>query len=255
MIKRIYLIMILLVSVTLASVQMKSMIYIKGNDVGFVLLNDVIIAFEGYNPEKEALWDKRINITINKLLAEAISAKSLRKIDDEFFERYRRILYVIKLTMMIKQNTDDNILNSMIIQQISRFEDYKEHSELKRIKGFASIAGALAEELINLKKYLDFKKNTQTPLTLSEYVRPKLKHKFPARYPKGVKPGNSIIKIRLEVVLDTRGNIIQAQAIQGDQRFFQAAVEAVKQYKYHQFLMSGKPRAVKFIETVVFKNK
>ena len=138
---------------------MKPTFHIKGNGVGYILLNGVIVTFEGLNPQKPDEWRKKVHISLNRLNKEASLAKTQEKIDEPFFTRYRRILLVLKLVMLKGKEKGDTILNSFIVQEVNKFDIKTKMKEHELVKGIGSVAGAVAEELLSLKKYLDKQKN------------------------------------------------------------------------------------------------
>jgi len=137
---------------------MKSTFHIKGNGVGYILLNGVIVTFEGLNPQEPDEWRKKVHTSLNRLNKEAVLARTQQKIDEPFFTRYRRILLVLKLVMLKGKDEKDTILNSYIVQEVNKFDIKTKMKEHEIVKGIGSVAGAVAEELLSLKKYLDEKK-------------------------------------------------------------------------------------------------
>jgi TonB family protein len=256
MLRRIFMILVLiLIGFFILSGQLKPLIKIAGPGVGYVLLNDIITVFEGYNPDNPEEWDKIINKTTNKLLSDAKNAKSLDQIDQEFYERYKRILYVIKLTVLKKAHPGDRVLDSLILEQVSSFKNGEGHSKIGTVSGIGSIAAVLAEELIYLKELLDKKGNKKNPLILTDHVTMKVLEKPLAKYPEEIKDHPETVEVFLEVTVDRRGNVMEAVVLQGDTRFHQAALLTIKKYKYKPFILNGKPRYVKFKESIIFKAK
>lgn len=164
MLRRIcYIFLILSVCTNLAFTQkkdpaMKPTFHIKGNGVGYILLNGVIVTFEGLNPKKPDEWRKKVHISLNRLNKEADLARIQNKIDEPFFTRYRRILLVLKLVMLKGKDDKDTILNSYIVQEVNKFDIKTKMKEHELVMGIGSVAGAVAEELLSLKKYLDQQK-------------------------------------------------------------------------------------------------
>ena len=64
---------------------MKPTFHLKGNGVGYILLNGVIVTFEGLNPQKPDEWRKKVHISLNRLNKEASLARTKQNIDEPFF--------------------------------------------------------------------------------------------------------------------------------------------------------------------------
>lgn len=137
--------------------QMKATFHIEGDGVGYVLLNGVITTFEGPLPKTPEEGKKRFLTSLNRLMAEARTARSREKIDAAFFERYKRILLVLNL-VILKEKNENQVLDSFIIQEVNQFDTSQKMGEGDMVMGIGSVAGAVAEELMSLKKYLDDQK-------------------------------------------------------------------------------------------------
>jgi hypothetical protein len=137
--------------------QMKATFHIEGDGVGYVLLNGVITTFEGPLPGTSEEVKKRFLTSLNRLMAEARIARSREKIDAAFFERFKRILLVLNL-VILKEKNENQVLDSFIIQEVNQFHTSQKMGEEDMVMGIGSVAGAVAEELLSLKKYLDNQK-------------------------------------------------------------------------------------------------
>jgi len=134
--------------------QMKPTFQIQGDGVGYVLLNDVVVMFENLAPGIED-WRSKVFATMNGIYKESGLARKQGKIDDHFYERFERILQVIKLVLVTDKDVEDPLLDAMIIREVNKFSIPTKMTLGKRVQGMGSVAAALTEELLSLKKYLD----------------------------------------------------------------------------------------------------
>ena len=98
--------------------QMKAMFKISGEGVGYTLLNDIIVTFEGFDPTNPEEGRKRAIKTLNKCISDAQKAKDQGKIDSIFFERYKRILFVLRLSlfpMLKEEGTEETVIGTVSI--------------------------------------------------------------------------------------------------------------------------------------------
>ncbi len=91
-------------------------------------------------------------------MADAKKARDQGSIDSVFFKRFNRLLMILKLAIV---ESPEGILGPLVERELSEFvEDVKgEKLEIKGTKGIGVIAGATAEEIINLHLYLDSRKD------------------------------------------------------------------------------------------------
>jgi len=137
--------------------QQKATFSIEGDGIGYVLLNEVVKLFEEMAPAGDAFRDK-IMQGLNRLFGEVRVAREQKHIDKFFFERYDRILLVLKLVMLKAdkgKEAADPILDAVIIREINNFDIPQKLSEGGSVQGIGSVAGDVATELLSLKKYLD----------------------------------------------------------------------------------------------------
>ncbi len=83
--------------------------------------------------------------------------------------------------------------------------------------------------------------------------KPKLMKKVDPVYPAEAKKKNLSGKVVLEGVIDKQGNVADITQATGHPILIQAAMEALKQWKYEPFFKDGKPREVKFTVELNFK--
>jgi hypothetical protein len=95
-----------------------------------------------------------VNKAVEKFMAEARKAREEGRIDPVFFARYSRILAIIKIAVA---PDPQGILVPMFDDELRRFvrevlgEDYKGSGP----QAIGQVANAIADELINLRLYLD----------------------------------------------------------------------------------------------------
>jgi hypothetical protein len=87
-------------------------------------------------------------------IAMAGKAKANGDIDEIFFQRYKRLAIVCKLVVIPDKQ---RILNDLIVSEINKFQGEPLGKDFQ-FQGIGSVAGKMAQELINLQKYLDEKK-------------------------------------------------------------------------------------------------
>jgi len=96
----------------------------------------------------------KVNKAVEKFMADARQAKEQGKVDAVFFARYARILGIIKIAVA---PDPEGILVPMFDDELRRFvrevlgEDYKGSGP----QAIGQVANAIADELINLRLYLD----------------------------------------------------------------------------------------------------
>ena len=145
----------ILAGVTFA--QMRATFHIEGDGVGYLLLNGVIVTFEHDKPLPPETFKTRVLTSLNRLNKEGALALSQKHIDNHFFTRYKRILLVLRLVMVRTKEIEDTILDATIIEEVNKFDSQTKMTKGDTVWGLGSVAGAVAEELLSLKKYLDDK--------------------------------------------------------------------------------------------------
>ena len=139
---------------------------------GYALLDKIIVFFQDM-AEKGTGGQEVVDPFLQELIAEAKKAKVQAMIDPVFFKRYTRLLMVIKLAIV---EDSEGILGPLIKREISRFiEDvWGEEFRFEGKGGIGEIAGALAEEILNLRLYLD---NIEKKAKLKEEYQKKFEKK------------------------------------------------------------------------------
>jgi TonB family protein len=82
---------------------------------------------------------------------------------------------------------------------------------------------------------------------------PRLSHRVPPLYPEAAKKAGIEGTVVLSVTLDDKGAIIRARVIKSIPELDQAALDAVRQWKYEPMLVNGTPRPIVFTVSVEFK--
>jgi len=126
------------------------------DEAAYALLDKLVFAFKNM-ADKGTGGSNVVNKVLSEIMAETKKAEAQKQLDPVFFRRYRRMLIIIKL--MITEDAE-GILEPLIERDIREFvlDIYGEEAVYKEGKlGIGVIAGALAEEILNLKMYLDTK--------------------------------------------------------------------------------------------------
>ena len=144
-------------------------------EAGFVLLESLVLSFSTMAEEGTGGYEK-VNNVIQKLMADLKKADKEKKVDPVFFGRYHRMLVIMKLTIIDTPYDPEGILDVFIVRELKKFIDDvtgvgadlppPEH------RGIGAIAGAIAEEVLNLHIYLENKKKRAN---LIEYYQSLLK--------------------------------------------------------------------------------
>ncbi len=123
---------------------------------GYVLVDKLVTLFNQMANSPDASYDQ-INTAISEMMVTARQAKVEQRLDQQFFDRYSRILRVIKL-VIIEDKAE-------ILRPISGPEcaAFVKDVTGQKVEGtgdanLAMTAQAITTELENLKKYLDPKK-------------------------------------------------------------------------------------------------
>ena len=96
--------------------------------------------------------------------------------------------------------------------------------------------------------------DTPKRLRISSGVAEGLKtHTVNPRYPREARDKGVQGDVFLQATIDTNGNIASLKAVKGDPILADAAIEAVKQWKYKPYLLNGEPVEVETTIRVVFR--
>lgn len=69
-------------------------------------------------------------------------------------------------------------------------------------------------------------------------------HKESPRYPREAKEKGIQGDVILKATIDTKGNVAELTALQGDPILVEASLEAVKHWRYYPYLLNGEPVTV-----------
>lgn len=131
-------------------------------EAGFALLSAIVAGFNDLAESGTGGYDQ-----VNRMLAQQMAAlkkaRQQQKIDAVFYSRYHRILEVLKLTIMEPQYDEEGILDTLISNEMKEFivrvMGQDSSSPPPEHRGIGAIAGAIAEEILNLHIYLEGKKD------------------------------------------------------------------------------------------------
>jgi len=134
------------------------------DEVGYVLLDKIIIGFQKMAGEGSGGYEF-VDRLLQEAMAEAKVARAQGKIDAYFFKRYARMLLVAKLAIVNAPYDREGILDGFITREINSYiedvtgEPGSLRAEGENKRGVGAIAGAMADEILNLHIYLDGLKN------------------------------------------------------------------------------------------------
>ena len=139
---------------------------------GYALLDKIIVFFRDM-AERGTGGPEKVEPFLQEMMAEVKKAKAQAKIDPVFFKRYSRLLVVMKLAIL---EDPEGILGPLIKKEVGRFiEDVKgEEYPVQGRRGIGAISDALAEEILNLRLYLD---NIEKKAELKKEFRKKFEKK------------------------------------------------------------------------------
>ncbi|UCH94263.1 MAG: energy transducer TonB [Candidatus Aminicenantes bacterium] len=99
------------------------------------------------------------------------------------------------------------------------------------------------------------KKKTDKLILLSSDQKPKLIHKAPLKYPKAALKAGVEGKVVIEATTDKEGNVKEATVTDGHPLLNEAAIEAIKKWKFEPYILDGVKKSVMFTVVVKFKLK
>jgi len=128
-------------------------LYGVDKQAGYSLLDKVISTFKGM-AEKGTGGREKVIPALEEMMVDAKKAKEQEQIDPVFFNRYNRLLMIMKLVLV---EDKEGILRPVIEREVGDFvwdvEGIKLDGSEKKTIGFVS--QAIADELVNLHLYLD----------------------------------------------------------------------------------------------------
>jgi hypothetical protein len=125
------------------------------DDAGYVLLEKLTTQFQQLGSHTAA---PQLETALNEMMASAKRAKAEARIDQEFFDRYVRVLRVVRALTL---PDPEGILYPLLDGEVSAFVDSVLGPRATRAPGsspMAEIASAIKKELDSLKLKLDQRK-------------------------------------------------------------------------------------------------
>lgn len=130
------------------------------DEAAYVLLDKLVLSFKDM-AEKGTGGGEVVSNALNEIMNTAKNAEAQGQIDPVFSRRFKRILVILKLAII---EDKEGILEPVIEKEIEEFvkDVFGEtgadvDKKGKPSIGIGQIAGAVAEEILNLRIYLDTK--------------------------------------------------------------------------------------------------
>jgi hypothetical protein len=129
------------------------------DEAAYALLDKLVLSFK--DMAEKGAGGEAVSDALNEMMASAKKAEVQGQIDPVFFRRFKRILIILKLAITADK---EGILEPVIEREIEEFvkdifgetgADVNKNG--KPVIGIGQIAGAVAEEILNLRIYLDTK--------------------------------------------------------------------------------------------------
>jgi TonB family protein len=99
------------------------------------------------------------------------------------------------------------------------------------------------------------KKDAEGKTSTGDVLIPTLIKKVDPVYPEAARQAGVQGLVLLEATTDEKGNVAAIRVLQSIPELDQAAIDALKQWKYEPFIIEGKPKGVVFTVTIQFKLK
>jgi TonB family protein len=96
-------------------------------------------------------------------------------------------------------------------------------------------------------------KDEGTVSETGEVRPPRIIKKVEPVYPKEARQAGIQGTVILEAMIDTEGNVIKARVLESIPDLDQAAIDALKQWKYEPVFIDGKPKPIVFTVTIRFQ--
>jgi len=96
------------------------------------------------------------------------------------------------------------------------------------------------------------KKVEVKPIDTGEIITPKLITKVNPVYPEAARQARVQGLVLLEATIDEKGNVVKVKVLKSIPELDQAAIDALKQWKYEPVIIEGKPKGVVFTVTINF---
>jgi TonB family protein len=199
--------------------------------------------------------------TLDGFKAESEQARERGTVTQDFFRRYGRIIRTVRLVMATGPN-DPQAANAEA--EIGRFvKDILGQGldvETPVSQKIEKLSEAVAKEIAALRRGLiergiPFSDAADTPVRLEESKAPKQIKDVPPVYPSLAQNARVEGIVILDAVIDVKGNVKDVTVIRSILLLDQAAIDAVKQWKYEPPVVDGKPTEVILTVTVRFTLK
>ena len=131
----------------------------KENPSGTELLDSLVLSFKELANSGKGGYEA-VNKVLQNSMAGLKKAGEQGRIDAVFYMRYKRMLTIMKLAVIDTSYDPEGILDDFILRELSDFdEDVTGLKSERENRGIGALAGAIAEEILNLHIYLDGLKN------------------------------------------------------------------------------------------------
>lgn len=131
-------------------------------EAGYAMLTSLVGSFTSLAQAGTGGYEL-VNEMIQERMQELKKARQQEQVDPIFFRRYHKMLVAIKLVIMDLDYDSEGILNDHVGDFLSAYiyEISGERPELppREHRGLGAVAGAIAEEILNLHLYLEGKKD------------------------------------------------------------------------------------------------
>jgi TonB family protein len=193
--------------------------------------------------------------------AESERARESGTVTEDFFRRYGRIVRTVRLVMATDPN-DPQAANAET--EIGRFiKDILGQSltaETPVSQKIEKLSEAVAKEIAALRRGLiergiPFSNEADAPVRLEKSKAPKQIKDVRPDYPAVAQNARVEGIVILDAVIDVLGNVKDVKIIRSIPLLDDAAIDAVKQWKYEPPLVDGKPTEVVMTVTVNFSLK
>src|SRR2546429_578304 len=123
------------------------------------------------------------------------------------------------------------------------------------------LIGLFFTDTINIKQYAAAMLVAPPPpppppatggVSLGAAARPPVFHKAPRAHPPLARQARIEGQVQIDAVLDENGSVVEMKVVSGPALLYQAALEALKKWKYEPTYLNDQPIAVQLIVTVTF---
>lgn len=130
---------------------------VADESAGVRLLDRLVMGFKTMAEAGAGGYD-HVNTFLQDAMAGLKKAKEDNQVDAVFYMRYKRLLTTMKLAVIDTPYDPEGILDDFILREINTFiESVTGIRSEREHRGIGAIAGAIAEEILNLHIYLDSK--------------------------------------------------------------------------------------------------